>query len=104
MRPDLRRRRLVSREAARLALLVLAIAVLLGGILTALLVRTSQVVRRPCVAGLREEDCGMITDYHMGLRWTIVSAAVLILTGLLLGRHVIRDRVNENAASGVRGS
>jgi hypothetical protein len=69
------------------------VAALLVGFLTALLIRASQVTRPPCVAGLREQDCGAFTDSHIGLRWVIVSTAILIVAGLLIARHALRDSV-----------
>jgi ABC-type Fe3+-siderophore transport system permease subunit len=84
-------------SAVRVALAVMAVAIFLGGLLTAVLIRTSQVARPPCVAGLRERDCDPFTDYHTGLRWMVVSAAVFVVTGLLSARHLIPHAGDETS-------
>ena len=73
--------------AIRSVLIMLAVALLLAGVVTGLLVKTSQVVRPDCIVGVREQDCGTFTDYHMGVRWVIVGVTLALVCGLLLARR-----------------
>ena len=56
--------------------------VLLVGAAFAIVPKTIEVYRRPCQAGVREQDCGMYTDYQMGLRAIVMGTAVLAAVGL----------------------
>jgi hypothetical protein len=74
----------------RSVLTMLAVVILLAGLASALLIKTSEGIRPDCIAGVREQDCGTFTNYHMGVRWLIVAFTVALVCGLLLARRTIK--------------
>ena len=76
----------------RSVLALLAVVILLAGLASALLIKTSQVIRPDCIAGVREQDCGRFTNYHMGARWLIVAFTVALVCGLVLARRSIKTQ------------
>jgi len=84
------RRHTSSRGIIRPVLTLLAVVMLLAGLASALLIRTSKVIRPDCIAGVREQECGTFTNYHMGARWLIVAFTVALVCALVLARRSIK--------------
>jgi hypothetical protein len=80
------------RSAASTSIRILAVAIVVGAFLTALVLQTGEVDLVPCSIFTEFTPCGHRTDYRVPLRIGIV--AVRVLTALLLFRFA--RRLDEN--------